>query len=223
MRYGSHLMFRRAGRLAVGSMAACLVISAASAQESKRESDTLRAPETDRNERLGGQSIFGETERLPDLKNGDLQLPPIMALTTAVGEIGNGSTPQEFRSPEEAPLSDLPEAGFERSPNWSPSNYQFAAANTFSNPRYFEDRMLERHGYERFPALQPFVSGARFFATFPMLPYLMTVSPPGQIQSELGYFRAGDRVYPYLQRPPFQKNAVIVGAAAISTGIIALP
>ena len=69
--------------------------------------------------------------------------------------------------------------------------------------------MLERHGYERCPTLQPLVSGAKFFATFPALPYLMTVNPPGQIQSQLGYFRPGTTVYPYVERPPYQRDAAI--------------
>jgi hypothetical protein len=146
-----------------------------------------------------------------------------MAATTGVSEIGNGSTPKEFRSPEEAPISDLPESGTDRDLAWVPTNYQFAAANTFSHPRYFEDRMLERHGHERFPHLQPIVSGARFFGTFPMLPYLMTVRPACDCESQLGYFRPGDCVHPYLQRPPYQRDAVIVEGAAIAGGIIAIP
>ncbi len=97
-------------------------------------------------------------------------------------------------------------------------SYQFAAANTFSHPRYFEDRMLERHGHERFPYLQPMVSGAKFFGTFPMLPYLMTVSPPADIEYQLGYFRPGTAVYPYIQRPPYQRDAVIVQGSAIAKG-----
>ncbi len=104
-----------------------------------------------------------------------------------------------------------------------PSKLQFAAANTFSHPRYFEDRMLERHGHERFPYLQPMVSGAKFFGTFPMLPYLMTVSPPADIEYQLGYFRSGTAVYPYVQRPPYQRDAVIVQGSSIASGIIAIP
>jgi len=193
------------------------------AETNQGSEEPLRAPVPDKNERLGGKSIFGETERLPDVDAGRLTLPPIMAGTIALSEIGNGSTPKEFRKAEETPLSDLPESGNDRDAAWVSSSYQFAAANTFSHPRYFEDVMLERHGHERFPHLQPFVSGARFFTTFPMLPYLMTVSPPFECPSELGYFRAGDCVYPYLQRPPYQRDAVIIEGAAVAAGIIAIP
>lgn len=174
-------------------------------------------------DRLGGESIFGEAERLPKVNDGNLMVPPIMAATTNIEKIGNGSAPKPFRTQEDSPTTDLPESGYERSANWSPLSYQFAAANTFSHPRYFEDRMLERHGHERFPYLQPMISGAKFFGTFPMLPYLMTVSPPADIEYQLGYFRPGTAVYPYIQRPPYQRDAAIVQGSAIAKGIIAIP
>ena len=193
------------------------------AASASSQEGTLTPPTINPNDRLGGASIFGEMERLPTVAEGRMTLPPIRAATIDVAAIGNGSTPLEFRSAEDTPVVDLPESGMERDSSWVSTDYQFAAANTFSHPRYFEDRMLERHGHERYPLLQPVVSGARFFVTFPMLPYLMTVSPPCECQSELGYFRAGSCVYPYIQRPPYQRDAVIVEAAAISGAAIALP
>jgi len=174
-------------------------------------------------DKLGGNSIFGELERLPTVSGGRLALPTIAALTIDTGEIGNGSTPKEFRSDADTPQTDLPESGYVRDQQWTSSQYQFTAANTFSNPRYFEDRMLERHGYERFPYLQPFLSGARFFGTIPMLPYLMTIQNPCECESQLGYFRPGSCVAPYIQRPPYQRDAVLVEGAAIAGGIIAIP
>ncbi len=173
--------------------------------------------------KLGGASIFGGADRLPTVANSSLSLPPIMAATTKVEKIGNGSTPTRFRDDADTPTGDLPESGYERAANWYASTYQFAAANTFSNPRYFEDVMLERHGHERYPSLQPLVSGARFFATVPMLPYVMTVRPPCECESQLGYFRPGSCVYPYVQRPPYVRNALIVEASAVAKGIVIIP
>jgi hypothetical protein len=169
------------------------------------------------------QSIYDEKTRIPSVEEGRLVLPIISALTTNTSEIGNGSTPKEFREDSSAPVNDLPESGYDRDQQWGPSQYQFTAANTFSHPRYFEDRMLERHGYERFPYLQPFVGGARFFTTVPMLPYLMTIQNPCEIESQLGYFRPGSAVAPYIQRPPYQRDAVVVEAAAVAGGFIAIP
>jgi hypothetical protein len=173
--------------------------------------------------KLGTDSIFGGDERLPEVRQGRLSLPPISASTTATDTIGNGSLPKSFASEETSAETPLLEQISQRDPQWGWSSYQFVAANTFSHPLYFEDVMLERHGHERFPLLQPMVSGTRFIATVPMLPYLMTVRPPCDIEYKMGHFRAGDRVYPYLQRPPYVRDAAIVEAAAIAGGIIALP
>jgi hypothetical protein len=67
------------------------------------------------------------------------------------------------------------------------------------------------------------ISGARFFATVPMLPYLMTVRPACECEYKMGHFRSGDCVYPYIQRPPYVRNAAIVEAAAIAGASVALP
>ncbi len=182
-----------------------------------------REPLADRDDRLGGGSIFGEEERLPQASEGTLVLPPIMAATIRTDTIGNGSLPKPFRDPNEVAASVLPESGVDREQDWVATRYEFAAANTFSHPRYFEDRMLERHGHERFPALQPLVSGVRFYATMPMLPYLMTVRHPCECESSLGYFRPGTCVYPYIQRPPYERKALLVESAAVAGAFIAIP
>jgi hypothetical protein len=174
--------------------------------------------------KLGGESIFGGNERLPTIvEGGRLTLPPITTATTATSEIGNGSLPKSFTGPAERAQENLREQTSERDAAWGFSSYEFAAANTFSHPLYFEDVMLERHGHERFPKLTPMISGARFFATVPMLPYLMTVRPACECEYKMGHFRSGDCVYPYIQRPPYVRNAAIVEAASIAGASVALP
>lgn len=174
--------------------------------------------------KLGGDSIFGGNERLPQIaQSGRLMLPPINTATTGTAEIGNGSLPKSYTEAEHRLEEALPEHTAQRDPKWYASQFQFAAANTFSHPLYFEDVMLERHGHERFPALTPMISGARFFATVPMLPYLMTVRPACDFEYKMGHFRPGDCVYPYIQRPPYERNAVVVEAAVISGLSIGLP
>jgi hypothetical protein len=174
--------------------------------------------------KLGGDSIFGGNERLPQIADsGRLTLPPIKTATTGTSEIGNGSLPKSYTEAEQRLEEALPEQTAQRDPAWYLSRVEFAAANTFSHPLYFEDVMLERHGHERFPALTPMISGARFFATVPMLPYLMTVRPACDFEYKMGHFRSGDCVYPYIQRPPYERNAVIVEAAVISGLSIGLP
>jgi len=221
--YAGNGLMRNSTRLQLGIVicfASSLLPATFAVAEETTTIATLSKADADK---LGGKSIFGEQERLPTVAGGRLALPTIAALTIDTEKIGNGSTPKEFRSEAETPQTDLPESGYDRDQQWASSQYQFAAANTFSHPRYFEDRMLERHGYERFPYLQPFVSGARFFSTIPMLPYLMTIQNPCECESQLGYFRPGSCVAPYVQRPPYQRDAVLVEGAAIAGAIIAIP
>ncbi|TVP95265.1 MAG: hypothetical protein EA381_19220 [Planctomycetaceae bacterium] len=174
--------------------------------------------------RLSGESIFGGVESLPRANDGGrIELPPIRAVTIATEKIGNGSLPEPSTGRVTAPGEPLAEQVENRYPGWGWSLYQFAAANNFSHPLYFEDVMLERHGHERFPLLQPFVSGGRFLATVPMLPYLMTVRAPWHHEYTLGHHRAGSRVYPFLQRPPYVQKAAIVEGLSIAGGAIAVP
>lgn len=174
--------------------------------------------------RLSGESIFGGEESLPRANDvGRISLPPIRVVTTATDRIGNGSLPTPFSGPDADPGAPLAEQPETRDASWNWSIYQFSAANTFSHPLYFEDVMLERHGHERFPMLQPLVSGGRFVATVPMLPYLMTVRNPCSFEYKLGHYRAGDRVYPFVQRPPYVRKAAVVEALSIAGGAVAVP
>ena len=83
--------------------------------------------------------------------------------------------------------------------------------------------MLERHGHERFPKLTPLLSGARFFATVPALPYLMAINPACDYDYHLGYYRPGTRAPALLQRPPYERRAAIIQGAATATGILIFP
>lgn len=160
--------------------------------------------------------------RLAKFQDGRFQLPELVAASIATQEIGNGKTPEGFRKGVPQALVPLPESGVDRG-NWDYATEYWAAANTFSHPRYFEDRMLERHGHERFPALQPMISGAHFFGTVPLMPYLMTVSHPCDCEYTLGYLRSGSCVPRYHQRPPFQRDAFWTEAYAIMLGVMIFP
>jgi len=177
---------------------------------------------------MDGESIFGGNEVFPLANDtGRVVLPSLRAVTIATDEIGKGdskgSVPQAF----DARVKDLEQSLIEepvlRDPRWAWSTYEFAAANTFSHPLYFEDVMLERHGHERFPLLQPMVSGGRFFATIPLLPYLMTVRDPCGCEYKMGHFRTGDCVHPYCQRPPYVGRAAAVEALWITGGVLVIP
>ncbi|KAA5543620.1 hypothetical protein FYK55_10440 [Roseiconus nitratireducens] len=155
--------------------------------------------------------------------DGQFSLPPIEALTTNTDDIGDGKLPAGFREGEQAPVMSLPESGMDRDVAWQWHLRPWAASNMFTHPLYFEDRMLERHGHQRFPHLQPAISGGRFLASTFMLPYLSTINPPCECQYTLGYFRTGNCVPAFKQRPPYKRSAAAAQAAAVVGAVAALP
>jgi hypothetical protein len=131
--------------------------------------------------------------------------------------------PKDSLAKEERSVQPIPE-GPDRPDYWSATQYAWQASNTFSSPLYFEDVMLERHGHEcQHDCVQPFFSGLRFFATIPALPYLMTVKCPDTQQYTYGHWRPGSCAPKLLQRPPFQVDAMVVEAAAITGGVFLFP
>lgn len=160
---------------------------------------------------------------LPQMVDGHFQLPTMAAPSMSTENIGNGRVPEGFRGGENPPQTYLPEDPHQRGQDWEQSVCSWAAPNTYSRPRFFEDRMLERHGHERWGRFQSVASGARFFATLPALPYLMTVRNPCDCEYTLGYYRSGSCAPVMLQRPPLDKAAVVVESAAIAGAIIAFP
>lgn len=162
-------------------------------------------------------------ERLPKEVNQRFVLPPLKTISTDTAEIGNGRLPDDYRGEESFPVTQLPEAPQDRGEYAPMIVRSWAAPNTFTLPLFFEDRMRERHGHERWGCMEPIAAGARFFATVPMVPYLATLQHPCDPVYTRGYFRAGSPAPCLMQRPPLDKKAVVVEAAAIATGIIALP
>lgn len=162
-------------------------------------------------------------ERLPKVANQRFVLPPLKTVSTDTAEIGNGRLPDDFRGEGTGPITPLPESPQDRGEYAPMVVRSWAAPNTFTLPLFFEDRMRERHGHERWGCMEPIAAGARFFTTIPMIPYLATLQHPCDPVYTRGYFRAGSPAPCLMQRPPLDKKAVAVEAAAIATGIIALP
>jgi hypothetical protein len=172
-------------------------------------------------DQVASRSQFAD--RRTELVDGRFMLPPIDALTTSTRRIGNGEVPLGFRKGEVSPIAQLPESGTDRGLPWQWTSRVWAAANTFSHPLYFEDRMLERHGQRLHPCVQPFASGGRFVAQYVMLPYLATVNPACECDYSLGYYRAGSCAPVFKQRPPYQRRAAAAQAAAVVATVVILP
>jgi hypothetical protein len=102
--------------------------------------------------------------------------------------------------------------------------YQWKASALSTKGAYFEDVQLERYGHTKIcPALQPIVSGARFFTTIAILPYKMGVTPPKECVYTLGHYGAGDCA-PYMVEPfPLSLRGAAFQAGAVTGAALALP
>ena len=104
------------------------------------------------------------------------------------------------------------------------SCFMWKASALSTKAAYFEDVQLERHGHTLVcPVLQPVVSGAKFFATIPLLPYKMGVTPPNECVYTLGHYRAGSCA-PYMIEPlPISPRGVLFQAGAVTGTVFAIP
>lgn len=107
--------------------------------------------------------------------------------------------------------------------NWAPVTYMWKASGLCHKPLYFEQVQLERYGHDWGPVLQPFVSGAHFFGTIPILPYKMGLQTPNECDYSLGYYRPGSCA-PYMIEPlGFTWRAAAFQAGAVTGAAFAIP
>jgi len=127
-----------------------------------------------------------------------------------------GELPKECRLSEKRFDLEVPRP-------WCPIAFTWKAAGTCHKPLYFEQVHLERYGHSWGPYLQPFVSGAHFFLTVPILPYKMGLYPPGECMYTLGYYRPGNCA-PYMLDPiPLSVRAGLAQAGAWTGGLYVIP
>ena len=108
--------------------------------------------------------------------------------------------------------------------DWIPLSYSWEAPQLKYNPLYFEDPQLERYGNE-VCILQPFLSGARFYATIPTLPYQM-MSEGNSVCHEVydfGYGRPGDCVRYSLEVPEFSWTGALASGGWAFALVVILP
>ena len=106
---------------------------------------------------------------------------------------------------------------------WQPMRYCWEASALCHRPLYFEEVNLERYGYTspRLRLVQPALSGARFFATVPALPYLVSGRRPCECVYTLGHYRPGSCV-PYRRHWPELRLIPASVEAATATGLVFL-
>lgn len=107
---------------------------------------------------------------------------------------------------------------------WTPMTYSWEAPALKYNPLYFEDAQLERYGNE-VCILQPFLSGARFYATLPTLPYQMMSEGNSVCHTvyDLGHERPGNCVPYALEVPEFSWTGGLATGGWAFALIVILP
>lgn len=106
---------------------------------------------------------------------------------------------------------------------WEQTTYMWKASALCHKPLYFEDEQLERYGHSFSPCFQPFISGAHFFCTLPVLPYCMGVEPPCECIYALGHYRPGSCA-PYMCNPvPLSLRGALIEGGVVTGVSAALP
>jgi hypothetical protein len=130
-----------------------------------------------------------------------------------------------MKLPEDSTAGRLPEPiplpfGPDRDSGWTYSSKVWVPPVFWHQPTYYEDMMLETHGHERFPALQPMVSGARFYTGILFTPYLACLNGPLEDVASAGRYRPGSVGPALRQRAPYDPYALGTQAAAMGTGVM---
>jgi hypothetical protein len=103
------------------------------------------------------------------------------------------------------------------------TTFTWKASALCHKPLYFEDLQLERYGHTAGPIVQPFLSGAHFFASIATLPYAMGVQPPNECVYQLGLYRPGSCA-PWLIDPiPLSLRGAVFQTGAVLGGIYLIP
>ncbi len=114
-------------------------------------------------------------------------------------------------------------AASQMSLSWGQIEYQWTPTELAHQPLYFDDAPLERYGQTVSPALQPILSGARFFGTLPVVPYKIGLNGPWDRVTTLGYYRPGSPAPCVSQTLPLKFDAAFIESGAWVGLIFLLP
>lgn len=157
-----------------------------------------------------GDLVFNKPQPTPCPTPKDLK--PITEITTNIAATGTVF-------PEECGLGDEVFTGR----HWAPKTYTWKASGICHKPLYFEDVQLERYGHSAHPLVQPFLSGAHFFATVPILPYKMGMDPPNECVYPLGWYRPGSCAPRMIYPVPLSLRGALVQGATVTGLIFVMP
>jgi hypothetical protein len=188
----------------------------------KEDKDEEASKTDDEKEKNGAKSSTNPGDGLTPMQNRELTIR-VQAVSIAREKIGNGLVPKSgsSRSTEQVLLP----TGISRGMQYT--RVCWRASNIRHFPLYFEDAMLERHGHTRcflgFEVAQSLVSGAKFFGTIPLLPYLGTLRPRTDCIYALGHYRPGSCAPCLRDNIPYDAKAAIVESASAAAFFWGVP
>lgn len=182
-------------------------------QESPPISALTQAPEqsTGSPSDLNLDPSLGNQDSLTPLQNRDLSTD-VKAVNISLSGLGTGLVPESPIESSKEPVG-LPN-GMARGAMFQCVHWRPATICHF--PLYFEDAMLERHGQVRYGRLQSFASGAKFFTTIALLPYLKTLQPSCTSRYALGHYRPGSCAPVLKDHVPYDRHAVAVESLTLA-------
>lgn len=151
---------------------------------------------------------------LTPLQNRELSIP-VRVVDLSVADLGTGSLP-ESAAEKQQKLAFLGRGAIDKCVHWHPSEI-------CHYPLRFEEPMLERHGHVRFGCWQPLASGAKFFATIPLLPYLNSLRPCCEPVYAFGNYRPGSCAPLLRETLPYDQRAAVTEALALAGFFWAMP
>ena len=189
------------------------------------ESAVLTATNNDPAERFASIDDIKSSQQSMAKDRGPIVLPVLNVPNISIKEIGSerakGSAPEDAvagRLPNMIPLPFGPD----RFGQWSLDYKTWTAPVFCHQPTYFEDTMLENNGHELVPALQPILSGVRFYSTAALLPYLSCLNPPLKYSYHGDHYRPGSCAPAIRQRPPYDKGALRFQLLTTGTAILTM-
>lgn len=151
------------------------------------------------------------TQQYMGKNRGPIVLPALNVPNISISEIGSerakGSAPEDAVAGRLPGIIPLP-YGADRFGAWSLDYKTWTAPVFCHQPTFYEDTMLEQSGHECVPALQPIVSGVRFYSTVAFMPYLTYLNPPLKYSYHGDHYRPGSCSPALRQRAPYEKGAL---------------
>ena len=189
---------------------------AVQAWKTTTESKASKGESTDESKKSSGR------DTLAPMQNRDLSTR-IQPASITPDKIGTGLVPTRAS----LHTSTQPQSDVTALRGMYHTHVYWRASNIQHYPLYFEDAMLERHGHTRsfygFEYAQSVISGVKFFATIPLLPYHETLRPKCQCVYALGHYRPGSAAPCLRDNLPYDSRAAIVESASAAAFFWAAP